>query len=622
MESRLSSRAIARTKAVSEPRWSPDGVWLGWLESIDGRSDLLVMAADGSGPPVVVTAEHALGRVGAYRGGMWCWRSDDSLAVVRADGSVAVIDVEGRTTSVVRHDGEAAAPVAWSGGLLFASERSDALDVVEVAIRGEVAESAGRRWSHADFAWDPTVSADGERAAWHEWDLEAMSWTASRIVVAGRSDGATNVVAGGEGIAVGQPRFSPDGAYLAYVTDESGFWNVHIADADGSHSRPLIAEHHDHAEPSWGPGQRSYSWSPNSDAVALCCNEDGFARLVVVSLDGVVHELAKGWHHGIDWGSGGVVAVRSGAKTAPQITVVHAKTGARRVVARGAPAGLESGAREPSAVTWSNDGATVHGLLYPPDADPPDADPPAGDEVGDDRGSRAAAPPMLVDVHGGPTGQATVSWDAWLRYFTSRGWAVLRPNPRGSTGYGRAYAQGLRGTWGDVDVADIAAGIRAAAENGWCDPTRVAVSGGSSGGLTALMIGARHPDLVRAVVSAYGVTDLFDLAATTHRFESRYLDELVGTLPHDEERFRAQSPVTHAAAMRVPLLVLQGDEDAVVPPRQAQLLVDAVRAAGGVVEDHVYAGEGHGWSKIETIHDELERTHAFLERCVLGSQAS
>ena len=583
------------------------------------------MAADGSGPAVVVTAEHALGRVGAYRGGMWCWRTDDSLAVVTAEGSVAIIDVGGCTVSVMRHDGQAAAPVAWSGGLLFASERSDALDVVEVSMLGEVAEPAGRRWSHADFAWDPTVSADGELVAWHEWDLDAMSWTASRIVVARRSDGSSHIVAGGDGIAVGQPRFSPDGAHLAYVTDRSGFWNLHVADADGSNARPLITEDHDHAEPSWGPGQRSYAWSPDSDAVALCRNEAGFARLVLVSLEGDVRELAKGWHHGIDWGSAGVVAVRSGAKTPPQITVAHATTGARRVVARGAPAGLESGAREPSPVSWSNDGVTVHGLLYPPDLDGAKIDGLDGEGRDVDAAAAAdgprAAPPMIVDVHGGPTGQATVSWDAWLRYFTSRGWAVLRPNPRGSTGYGRAYAQALRGTWGAADVEDIAAGIRAAAEHGWCDPTRVAVSGGSSGGLTALMLGARHSDLVRAVVSAYGVTDLFDLAATTHRFESRYLDELVGVLPADEESFRAQSPVTHAATMRVPLLVLQGDEDKVVPLRQAQLLVDAVRGAGGVVEDHVYAGEGHGWSKIETVQDELERTAGFLDRWVMGSEA-
>ena len=222
----------------------------------------------------------------------------------------------------------------------------------------------------------------------------------------------------------------------------------------------------------------------------------------------------------------------------------------------------------------------------------------------------------MVDVHGGPTGQATVRWDGWLRFFTSRGWAVLRPNPRGSTGYGRGYVQAAARRWGVDDVEDVAAGIRAAGEQGWCDPERVAIAGGSSGGLTALLVCARHGDLVRAAVSAYGVTDLFDLARTTHRFESRYLDEIVGPLPDAEAAYRDRSPITHAAAIRVPLLVLQGDADEVVPKAQADALVAAVRAAGGTVDSRVYEGEGHGWTREETIADELERTIAFLERWV------
>ncbi len=230
-----------------------------------------------------------------------------------------------------------------------------------------------------------------------------------------------------------------------------------------------------------------------------------------------------------------------------------------------------------------------------------------------------AAPPLLVDVHGGPTGQATVTWNAGPQYYASRGWAVLAPNGRGSTGYGRAYTQALAGAWGELDVADVAAGIRYAAANGWCDPTRVAVTGGSAGALTLLLLGAHHDGLVRAAVSRYGVTDLLNLAETTHRFESRYLDHLVGGLPEAADRYRDRSPVTHAAAIRVPVLVLHGDTDPVVPLAQAEQLIGAIRAAGGTIETRVYEGEGHGWTQPDTIADVYKRTESFLRRTVLDS---
>ncbi len=210
-----------------------------------------------------------------------------------------------------------------------------------------------------------------------------------------------------------------------------------------------------------------------------------------------------------------------------------------------------------------------------------------------------------------------MAWKPRLQQLVAAGWVVLAPNPRGSTGYGRAYVDALAGAWGERDVADVAAGIRHVTTRGWCDPRRVAVSGGSAGAMTVLLLCARHGDLVRAAVSMYGVTDLFALAETTHRFESRYVDGLVGVLPRDADRYRDRSPVTHAASIRVPLLVLQGDDDRVVPPEQARRLVDAVRAAGGRVESHVYAGEGHGWSRPETIVDVYARTDAFLHDAVL-----
>lgn len=593
----FSAALVARTGGLAEPRWSPDGRRIGWVEAFAGRSDLVAVPADGSGPPLVVTAADPVAGVGSYGGGVWCWGSDTEVVYAGADGRLLTVPADGGPVRVLSRDGRAFAPVASLGGAIaFGSERDDACDVASVVLHG--AALPERVSAEADFAWDPAWSPDGEHLAWHEWNLPAMSWDASRIVV----DGA--VVAGGDGIAVGQPRFSPDGSRLAYVSDATGWWNVWVADATGGRARPLLEEAHDHAEPAWGPGQCSFAWSPDGAAIALQRDEGGFGRLVVVDVGGPrrAREVSRGWHHGLDWRAPGVVCVRSGARTPPQVTLLDPDDGARRVLARGAPAGIETDAVEPEPVTWRSGDAPVHGLLYRP----------AHSTLGD-----GAKPPLLVDVHGGPTGQATAKWNGYVAWFVAQGWAVLRPDYRGSTGYGRAYREALAGRWGELDVADTAAGIRAAVRNGWCEPGRVAIAGGSAGGLTALLVCAHHGELVRAGVSRYGVTDLFDLAETTHRFESRYLDGLVGELPSEAARYRERSPVTHAAAIRVPLLVLQGDADKVVPPPQAELLVDAVRAAGGTVEQHVYAGEGHGWLRPETVQDELERTLAFLERWVL-----
>ncbi len=483
-------------------------------------------------------------------------------------------------------------------------ERDDTCDVAVVPLDGS---DWPRRVSHADYAWDPAWSADGTRVAWHEWDLPNMPWDGSRIMcVAPDREQDARCVAGGDDVAVGQPRFSPTGDTLAFVSEAGGWMNVWLAPGDGTAPAPLVDDAHEHAEPSWGPGQRSFAWSPDGTAIVLNRNEDGFGRLVLVDLaDRSPVDVSRGWHAGLDWGPAGVACIRSGGRTAPQLTVLDPRTGARTSRARGAPAELDAvDLPEPTPVSWSGvDGEPVHGLLWRPTA--------GADDNGD------TLPPLLVDVHGGPTDQSTVDWKPRVRYFVSRGWAVLQPNYRGSTGYGRGYRHALDHEWGVVDVADTVAGIQAAERGGWADASRAAVMGGSAGGFTALLVAAQTPPVVRAVVSLFGVTDLFDLAATTHRFESRYLDRLVGPLPAAAEQYRTRSPVAHAHGITVPALVLQGADDKVVPPAQAQLLVDSMRTAGAAVEHHVYDGEGHGFSKVETIVDSLDRIDRFLTKWVV-----
>lgn len=606
MHPTISALAVGRTRVVAEPRRSPDGTRLGWIESFAGRADVVVASTDGEQPPASVSPDVAVTGVGAYGGGAWCWGSDREIVYAGADGRLIAVAADGGAVRVLASDGRAFAPTAHAGTVFFGLDQGDACHIARVELDGSTWPA--RVSSGGDFAWDPDASDGG--VAWLEWDLPSMPFDESRILL-GRVDGdaAPRLVAGGGAVSVGQPRFSPDGSRLAYVSDATGWWNVWVADADGSHARPVLEEPHDHAAPTWSPGQRSFAWSPDGSAIALCRNEDGFGRLVVVDATGKkpasskdARDLAKGWHHSLDWGVNGIVAVRSGARTPPVLTVVDPESSQRRQLARGAPAGIERDCVEPEVVTWGSANATVHGLLYRP----------RGSALGPD-----TAPPMLVLVHGGPTDQATAGWQPRVAYFVDRGWAVLRPDHRGSTGFGREYVQSLRERWGELDVADTVSGIRAAEKQGWCDPDRVAIMGGSAGGLTTLLVCALHGTLVRAGVSAFGVTNLFELAETTHGLESRYIDWLVGELPRDADRYREHSPVTHAAAIKTPLLVLQGDADNVVPPEQAQLVVDAIRGAGGTVEHHVYEGEGHGWSRPETVTDELERVEAFLDRWVL-----
>ncbi len=602
----ISASAVARSRTLGEPRWAPGGEHLAWLDAFGGRVDLVVAPADGSAAPVTITAAEPVTPLGAYGGGGYCWASADELVFAAADGRLLAIPVHGGPVRTLSREGRAAAPAIAPGGdrVAFVLERDDACDIAVVPLDGS---AWPQRVSHAGYAWDPAWSPDGATLAWHEWDLANMPWDGSRIALSYRDEPA-RVIAGGDGVATGQPRFAPDGRALAYVSDATGWMNVWMAEPDGGDPHPLLDEQYEHAEPSWGPGQRSFAWSPDSASLVLNRNETGFGRLVVAATSGgagAVRDLSRGWHHGLDWGARGIACVRSGGRTAPQVTVLDPAAGARRAVARGAVGELDAAdLPEPRPVTWdADDGTPVHGLLWFPETGGPASGP--------------SGPPLLVDVHGGPTGQSVVDWVPRVRFFVSRGWAVLAPNYRGSTGYGRTYERALGERWGELDVTDTVAGIRAAGRDGWADAGHAAVMGGSAGGFTALLVGAQTPPVVRAVVSLYGVTDLFDLAATTHRFESRYLDRLVGTLPEHADRYRDRSPVAHANDIGVPVLVLQGAIDAVVPPDQAKLMVDAMRAAGAPVEHHVYDGEGHGWSRADTIVDSYERIDAFLTQWVL-----
>jgi dipeptidyl aminopeptidase/acylaminoacyl peptidase len=592
---------------LAEPRLSPAGDQVAFVANAARRGVLTTVPAAG-GAELVVTADPPATPAAAYGGGAFDWLpAGDGFVFASTDGGLYQIPAGGGPARLIvgaGDHGRASCPAVSPDG----SQVAYLADAHHVAV---AALTEGGPWprrlsAEPDFCFDPAWSPDGTRVVWHEWDVPAMPWDDSRIVVSpAAGSGPPQVLAGGPGIAVQQPRFSPDGRWLAYLSDESGWLNLWIAPVDGSGSvRPVVPEPFEHGGPAWGPGQRSFAWSPDSRSLAYTRNEAGFGRLCRVDLDtGACQEVAKGVHGGLSWVGPLLVALRSGARTPDEIVAYEMPGGNRGHLARGPVGGFEAaGLVEPEVVDWkAADGATVHGRLYRPAT-------PAAD---------LARPPLLVSIHGGPTGQSQASFVSRYAFFLARGWAILNVDYRGSTGWGRDYAQALNGHWGELDVEDTAAGMRHAAEAGWCDPRRMVPIGGSAGGFTVLLLLARYPELCAAGVDLYGVADLFDLDETTHRFEAHYTSVLVGSLPAAAEAYRDRSPVNLAEAIRSPLLILQGDADAVVPPAQSRAIADRLRALGREVEIHFYEGEGHGWLRPETIEDELVRTDAFLTRHVL-----
>jgi dipeptidyl aminopeptidase/acylaminoacyl peptidase len=402
---------------------------------------------------------------------------------------------------------------------------------------------------------------------------------------------------------------------LAYLSDRSGWWNLWLYDVANGQSRQLIHDEADHGGPTWGPGGMRYAWSPDGTQIAVTRTDLGTSGVSLVSVergsltprgpqDGSVQAVSwspRGDRLAIVWGRADVPTC---------ISTLEAKPGddGETTVAEGAPLGfVPSDSQErrnllPEAVTWiSSDGATVHGLLSLPTARPDDSGP----------------PPVIVRVHGGPTGSVEAGFDARTSDYLDRGWALLQVNYRGSTGYGRAYRQALHGTWGVLDVEDTVSGAKDLAARGIVDGERMVVMGGSAGGYTVLLSMALHPDVFAAGVDLYGVADLFALSEDTHRFEAHYLDTIVGLLPATYARYVERSPVAVADKIARPLLILQGDKDDVVPLAQSEAIYKKLQARGVEVEMKVYEGEGHGWRKLSTLLDELDRVDTFLRRHVL-----
>jgi dipeptidyl aminopeptidase/acylaminoacyl peptidase len=298
------------------------------------------------------------------------------------------------------------------------------------------------------------------------------------------------------------------------------------------------------------------------------------------------------------------VFIGSGPKIPKRIVEFDLSTRTSRVVARSTGETIRTEAlAECKPMSWPTaDGETAHGLFYAPASD---------------RYTSTGKPPVVLLIHGGPTGQSVAGWNPNAQFFATRGYAVLVVNYRGSTGYGREYMLRLRGNWGICDVEDSLSGVRYLAEQKLIDPDRNVIMGGSAGGFTVLQMLSQHPDSFTAGVSLYGVANQFGLAADTHKFETRYTDTMVGPLPDDAQKYYDRSPEYHAHRIKRPLAVYQGEIDKVVPKGQSDAIVEALKRSGTPHIYHCYKGEGHGWRKRETIEHFYTSLEAFLREHVI-----
>lgn len=581
----VTAAMCAAGRVLGDPRPSPDGSEVAFVAVESGRPRVVVVPSAG-GPEQVVSADLVPRAVRPLGGGVLDWFPDGRSLAVAGAGGLWRQPVGGGPPSLLHPCDDLASPaVAPDGAAVVVVD--GARRVVVVPTTGAAPRVVG--WE-ADFAADPDWSPDGRWLAWVEWDAPAMPWQSSRIVVA-PADGSSApvMVAGGPGVQVQQPRFSPAGDRLAFLSDASGWLNltvVGIADGRPAGEAARLDEPFEHGGPQWAPGQRSYAWAPDGRALVVDRNEGGFGRLVRWEPGGAASDVAKAVHGGLSWRGERIVAVRTGGRTPTQVVSYDAAGPSRRAtLAVGPVAGLADGP-EPEVVRWPGEAGEVPGRLYRPGTSA------AGDP-----------PPLLVWVHGGPTDQWRVEHRARFLFWLSRGWAILVPDHRGSTGHGRAHAAALEGRWGEADTADVVAGIAAAAEGGWGDPGRVAVMGSSAGGFVVLHLLAAHPGLCAAGVDVFGVVD--PSVPSASRFEARYHESLGGSAV----------PVEHIVD---PLLVLHGGADDVVPVAHSERLANRLAALGRTVELQVYEGEGHGWGRPEVVVDELERTARFLDRYVLG----
>lgn len=594
----------------------PDVYWTEQRPTDGGRTVIVRRAPDGATRDLTPAPFNARSRVHEYGGGAVTHADDGTIYFVNfEDQNLYVVRVADTPRQLTHLNGARYADgvVDAARGRLICVREDHATAGVEavntiVAIDLTTGEQAVLADGH-DFFAAPRLGPDG-RLAYVSWDHPNMPWDGCELRVSTVTpDGglaATRVVAGGADESIFQPTWSPDGR-LYFASDRDGWWNLYRLTDEGTVERVTAPIEAEFGTPQWVFGLTTFAFASAAQIVCTYQGRDGWRLATIDTTTGELVDVPTGYTEfdGLVVDGGRLLTVAASPTQTAALVSIDLATGAAEVLKRSQELDLDPGQLSvPCTIEFPTaGGVTAFGHYYAPRNDGFVA--PAGE-----------LPPLIVFSHGGPTSYSDQTLSLRVQYWTSRGFAVFDVNYGGSSGFGRAYRQRLIHRWGIVDLDDCVHGAAHLVAAGLADADRLAIRGGSAGGYTTLCA-LTFRDVFAAGASHFGVGDLAALAADTHKFESRYMDSMVGPYPAAADRYTERSPINHVDQLNCPVIFFQGLEDKVVPPAQAEAMVAALRAEGVPVAYLAFEGEGHGFRQAANIKRTYDAELSFYGR-ILG----
>ncbi len=611
----ISPATMSGDHRLYDAKWDNHTATLVWQERRSGGSALVVQRP-GHNPRDLVRDAKIGGQVLFGGGGFTVGHGH--VYYVGAGGRIYAIPLDGgQSRAITPAFGETAAPTLSPNGRWLAYVHSyegrDALAVVPV----DGSQYPRKLFDGADFVMHPTWHPYGDRIACITWDHPHMPWNESRLnLLHFTSDAeprvmAKQVIAGGNGgVSVFGASFSPDSGYLAYTSDRGGWWQLYLYDLDLEDHIQLTQDNADYGMPAWLQDMRTFAWSSDSRALYALRNSEGHTTLQRVPVDGREAEPVPGLERytyleqiSVSRASGEVSVIAGATHIPDEIVSLHPDDDPLIRVTSSTHHLSSDYLVRAHDVSWeSEDGVVVHGLYYPPK---------------NPRFESSGAPPLIVYIHSGPTRQRFAKYFPEPHFFASRGFAVLEPNYRGSTGYGRAFKHMLHGNWGVAEVQDAARGAAYLVDRGLADGSRMVVMGESSGGFSVLQSLINLPDTYRAGIAQAPVTDQFALGEETHKFERYYNDSLLGALPGAAEIYRERSPLFNADKITTPVAMFHGEQDSVVPVVQSRGVAEALRRNGVPHVFKLYSDEGHSIRRPDNVTDYYDTVLRFLMQYVI-----